>query len=172
MKKGQKMSEEQKRKISKTLSTRSKRPKPKGYRKPKPKQRIREKQPLPGEESVVRMPNGRFITTAGPDIFIEPKLKVSEVRELAQKHTRTAIDRLAQLMFDKDVRVARAACVDLLDRAHGKVGLMKEDESEATVATREAMTEMLLDLTNRRNGNKTIEMIPEDAEIVEDTLDE
>lgn len=158
------MSEEHKRKISKTLSTRNKRPKPKGYKKPKRKQRIREKQPLVGEEKVVRMPNGRFLTTAGPDPFLEPERVKARVKY--QRHSDVAIARLVALMDSKDDRVALGACNSVLDRAHGKAGLMKEDESEATVATREAMTDLLMDLTSRRN--KTIDMEPVDAEIVDD----
>lgn len=169
MKKGQKMSEETKRKISKTLSTRNKRPKPKGYRKPKPKQRIREKQPLPGEESVVRMPNGRFLTNAGPDPFLEPEKVKARVKY--QRHSDAAIARLVALMHSKDDRVALGACNSVLDRAHGKAGLMKEDESEATVETREALSGMLMDLISGRN-QRAIDITPEDAEIVEDTLDE
>lgn len=202
MKKGEKMSEEHKRKISATLTKRGKRSRPENakrikdekpseidYSDPKdvlakrskrrmpPKKgevakigyvrppRVRDNQPIPGEETVVRLPNGRYLTNAGPQVFEEPKLKKAEVRKLAQRHSKAAIDRLVQLMYDKDVRVARAACVDILDRAHGKVGLMKEDESEATVATREAMTDMLLSLVSGRS-DKAIDITPEDAEII------
>lgn len=168
MKKGDKMPEEQKRKISTALSNkrRSRRkPKPKGYREPKREQRIREKQPLPGEETVIRASNGTYITTQGAEPFLEPEKVKARVKY--QRHSDAAITRLVALMHSKDDRVALGACNSVLDRAHGKAGLMKEDESEVAVATREAMNGMLLDLISGRN-QETIDITPEDAEIVDD----
>lgn len=161
MKKGEKMSEEQKRKISASCARRK--PKPKGYRKPKRPQRIREKQPLPGEETVIRMDNGRYITSAGAEPFLEPEKVKARVKY--QRHSDDAISRLVSLMYSKDDRVALGACNSVLDRAHGKAGLMKEDESETAVETREALTETLRELISGRT-EKAIDITPEDAEIV------
>lgn len=43
-----------------------------------------------------------------------------EVRELARRHTKAAIDRLVDWMKSNDARASVAACAILLDRGHGK----------------------------------------------------
>lgn len=63
--------------------------------------------------------DGRWKSGASPNPGGRPAI-TREVRELAQKHSLAAVERLAELMHSDDERVAVSATTALLDRAVGK----------------------------------------------------
>lgn len=50
-----------------------------------------------------------------------PNKSTAEIRAIAQKHGKKAIDKLVNLLDSKDERTAMAAVRELLDRGYGKV---------------------------------------------------
>lgn len=66
-----------------------------------------------------RPPSGRFEKGRSGNPGGRPKLE-GEIRELAQKHGRKALERLVKLMASKNERVAVVAAQAVLDRGYGK----------------------------------------------------
>lgn len=66
-----------------------------------------------------RPASGRFQKGRSGNPHGRPKVE-GEVRTLAQKHGRAALERLVELMNSENERVAVVACQTILDRAYGK----------------------------------------------------
>lgn len=68
-----------------------------------------------------------------------------EVKALATKHTKAAIERLVFWMESENPKASVSACVALLDRAHGKPAQMLLGDSESP------LTVVIRRLTDARN---------------------
>jgi hypothetical protein len=66
-----------------------------------------------------KVPSGRLKKGQSGNPGGRPKLE-GEIRALAQKHGKPAIERLVELMASKNERVAVAAAQVILDRGYGK----------------------------------------------------
>jgi len=56
------------------------------------------------------------------------KPKGEDVRSLARKNTRRAMERIVELIDDEDPRVALMAAKEVLDRAYGKPKMIEDDD--------------------------------------------
>ena len=56
------------------------------------------------------------------------KPKGEDVRYLARKNTRRAMERIVELIDDEDPRVALMAAKEVLDRAYGKPKVIEDDD--------------------------------------------
>lgn len=57
------------------------------------------------------------------------KPKGEDVRSLARKNTKRAMERIVELIDDEDPRVALMAAKEVLDRAYGKPKVAEDDET-------------------------------------------
>ena len=56
------------------------------------------------------------------------KPKGEDVRSLARKNTKRAMERIVELIDDEDPRVALMAAKEVLDRAYGKPKMIEDDD--------------------------------------------